>query len=406
MPVSHQRLFLGKGFLWQQKHTQRLLDTLRPEVERYVQPPRYYQLTRSFERRFEYQLPALCRITQRDSPWNPLRPLPPVGGNPALHGIEPDEVNVSMDLRERVGHMLVLGTTRVGKTRLAELLITQDIRRGNITIVFDPKGDADLLKRMWAEAHRAGREDEFHVFHLGWPDISARYNAVGRFGRVSEVASRIAGQLSGAGNSAAFREFAWRFVNIVTRALVALGQRPDYTLILRYVTNIGELYETYAEKIIRQHLPVLWEQVKKSLGLLTENDLPRNMQGQANAVKIWAIEMALSSEAGKTAALLAPDYTDMNDQRPIFDWQQVIRKKGIVYVGLDALSDAEVASAVGNSMFADLVSVAGHIYKFGLDNGLPEGKTRKLPISLHCDEFNELMGDEFIPLINKRGGWD
>ena len=29
----------------------------------------------------------------------------------------------------RVGHTLVLGTTRVGKTRLAELFITQDIRR-------------------------------------------------------------------------------------------------------------------------------------------------------------------------------------------------------------------------------------------------------------------------------------
>lgn len=34
-----------------------------------------------------------------------------------------------------------------------------------------------------------------------------RYSAVGRFGRISEVASRIAGQLSGEGNSAAFREF-------------------------------------------------------------------------------------------------------------------------------------------------------------------------------------------------------
>jgi hypothetical protein len=51
---------------------------------------------------------------------------------------------------------------------------------------------------------------------------------VGRFGRISEVATRIAGQLSGEGNSAAFREFAWRFVNIIARALVELGQRPDY----------------------------------------------------------------------------------------------------------------------------------------------------------------------------------
>jgi hypothetical protein len=51
-----------------------------------------------------------------------------------------------MDLSERVGHTLVLGTTRVGKTRLAELLITQDIRRGEVVIVFDPKGDASLLR--------------------------------------------------------------------------------------------------------------------------------------------------------------------------------------------------------------------------------------------------------------------
>lgn len=127
---------------------------------------------------------------------------------------------------------MVLGTTRVGKTRLAELFITQDIRRNRpskakapaqqnldreVVIVFGPKGDADLLKRMYIECKRAGRIDEFYVFHLGWPDYSARYNAVGRFGRISEVATRIAGQLSGEGNSAAFREFAWRFVNIIAR---------------------------------------------------------------------------------------------------------------------------------------------------------------------------------------------
>lgn len=209
IPVSRQRLFLGRGFRWKQKHTQRLMDTRRPEVEKYVQPQQLYQMARRLELKTEYTLPWLSQLLRTDSPLNPVRPLPPVGGNPAIHGIEPDELDVSMALGERVGHSLVLGTTRVGKTRLAELLITQDIRRGDITIVFDPKGDADLLRRVWAEAHRAGRGDELFIFHLGWPDISARYNAVGRFERVSEVAGRISGQLSGEGNSAAFREFAW-----------------------------------------------------------------------------------------------------------------------------------------------------------------------------------------------------
>lgn len=443
IPVSHRRLFLGRGFRWTQKHTQRLQDTLRPEVARYLQPNRFYLGARQLEMMTEHRLPWLGKLLSADTPLNPVRPLPPVGGNPALHGIEPDEKDVTLALGERVGHTVVYGTTRVGKTRLAELLVTQDIRRDEVTIVFDPKGDADLMKRVWAEAHRAGRGDELYIFHLGWPEISARYNAVGRFGRVSEVASRVAGQLSDEGNSAAFREFAWRFVNIIARALVALGERPDYTLIMRYVNNIADLYIRYAEKIIQAQLPALQTQIENNQQVLGEDDVPRNMQGQPDALRIWAIEVALSSEegkklydpildglrsavrydrtyfdkivasllpllekltTGKTAELLSPDYQDIDDTRPIFDWEQIIRKKAVVYVGLDALSDSEVASAVGNSMFADLVSVAGHIYKHGINAGLPGGKEGKSLINLHCDEFNELMGDEFIPLINKGGG--
>lgn len=443
IPVSHRRLFLGRGFRWTQKHTQRLQDTLRPEVARYLQPNRFYLGARQLEMMTEHRLPWLGKLLSADTPLNPVRPLPPVGGNPALHGIEPDEKDVTLALGERVGHTVVYGTTRVGKTRLAELLVTQDIRRGEVTIVFDPKGDADLMKRVWAEAHRAGRGDKLYIFHLGWPEISARYNAVGRFGRVSEVASRVAGQLSGEGNSAAFREFAWRFVNIIARALVALGERPDYTLIMRYVNNIADLYIRYAEKIIQAQLPALQTQIENNQQVLGEDDVPRNMQGQPDALRIWAIEIALSSEegkklydpildglrsavrydrtyfdkivasllpllekltTGKTAELLSPDYQDIDDTRPIFDWEQIIRKKAVAYVGLDALSDSEVASAVGNSMFADLVSVAGHIYKHGINAGLPGGKEGKSLINLHCDEFNELMGYEFIPLINKGGG--
>ncbi|HCU0297089.1 TPA: type IV conjugative transfer system coupling protein TraD [Citrobacter sedlakii] len=443
IPVSRQRLFLGRGFRWTQKHTQRLQDTLRPEVAKYLQPGWLYQTARWLEMRTEHSAPGLGKLLRTDSPLNPVRPLPPVGGNPVLHGIEPNEQDVWLTLLERVGHTIVYGTTRVGKTRLAELLVTQDIRRGEVTIVFDPKGDADLMKRVWAEAHRASRGDALYLFHLGWPEISARYNAVGRFGRVSEVASRVAGQLSGEGNSAAFREFAWRFVNIIARALVALGERPDYTLIMRYVNNIADLYIRYAEKVIREQLPSLQAQIQNNEQVLGDDDVPRNMQGQPDAVRIWSIEVALSSEegkqlydpildglrsavrydrtyfdkivasllpllekltTGKTAELLAPDYLDMSDSRPIFDWEQIIRKKAVVYIGLDALSDSEVASAVGNSMFADLVSVAGHIYKHGIHAGLPGEGESKVPINLHCDEFNELMGDEFIPLINKGGG--
>ncbi|AEJ12915.1 MULTISPECIES: type IV conjugative transfer system coupling protein TraD [Pseudomonas] len=445
IPVSSKRLFMGRGFRWSRLHTQRLLEAQDPALARYVNQSSAYQWARRLEHVLEKAPPGLSllpRITAWDSPLNPVRPLPPVGGSPLLHGVEPNEQEATLPLGERVGHTLVLGTTRVGKTRLAEVYITQDIHRPSreVVIVFDPKGDADLLKRMYVEARRAGREHEFYVFHLGWPEISARYNAIGRFGRISEVATRIAGQLSGEGNSAAFREFAWRFVNIIARALIELGRRPDYLQIQRHVVNIDGLFIEYAQHFFARHDPQAWETIVDLEARLNEKNVPRHMIGREK--RVVAIEQYLTAKrlfdpvmdglrsavrydrtyfdkivasllpllekltSGKTAQLLAPNYADLEDPRPIFDWLQVIRKRGIVYVGLDALSDAEVAAAVGNSMFADLVSVAGHIYKHGIDHGLPNSSSEgdKVPINLHADEFNELMGDEFIPLINKGGG--
>ena len=250
IPISRRKLFLGRGFRWTQKHTQRLRDTIRPDVQRYVQPGPLYQWARRKEVAWESTpvLNGLAGLLRRPAWWNPLAPLPSVGGKPALHAVEPDEQAVWMDLGERVGHTLVLGTTRVGKTRLAELLITQDIHRGDVVIVFDPKGDAGLLRRLYAEAKRAGRLDDFTLFHLGYPALSARYNAIGNFSRITEVATRIANQLPSEGNSAAFKEFAWRFVNIIARALVALGRRPDYQQVRRYINDIEPLFVEYAQR--------------------------------------------------------------------------------------------------------------------------------------------------------------
>ncbi len=49
IPLSRRKLFLGRGFRWSQIHTQRLRDTIRPEVQDYVQPGSLYQWVRRKE---------------------------------------------------------------------------------------------------------------------------------------------------------------------------------------------------------------------------------------------------------------------------------------------------------------------------------------------------------------------
>lgn len=449
IPVSRRKLFIGIGFAWDQRHTQRLAAVRMPSNRKYATPGLIYRLARNFEYRSERSAWAqpISRVlgqqywqlgTGMNLLQNPVAPLPSVGGDSAIHGVEVDEDEVIMDLGERSGHTLVLGTTRVGKTRLAEVLISQDIRRGDVVVVFDPKGDAELLRRMYAEAKRAGREKDFNFFHLGYPDTSARYNPIGSFSRITEVATRIAGQLPSEGQSAAFREFVWRFVNVMARALVALGRKPDYQSIYQNAVHVDQLAKEYFTFWLDRDHPQWREEM---LGLDPEKVRETAKSAQKTGRDLEALSIltyareaglhdaiadglasVLSNDrsyfeklvsslypllekltTGKTAALLSPNYADGHDRRPIFDWMSIINKGGIVYVGLDSLSDYEVAGAVGNAMFADLTSIAGQIYKFGQGYG-QSAAPQPRNICIHADEFNELIGDEFIPLLNKAGG--
>jgi conjugative coupling factor TraD (TOL family) len=455
IPVSSTHLFLGRGFRWRQQHTQRLVDTQLSNNTKYLQNGYIFNLVRRKEATNEwlYKLFNTYAPDKTDKAYyrkalhhtlNPFKPLPPVGGNPEIHavGLYEGEKDIYENLGERVGHKLVLGTTRVGKTRLAEIFITQDIRRGDTTIVFDPKGDAELMLRTFVEAKRVGRP--VYIFHLGFPEISCKYNAVGSFGKVTEVAGRISDQLPADGNSAVFRDFAWGFINIVARAMVKIAKTPNFVEINRFVNNIDPLIKLYKEKHLIPNYPELEEQLKliKDKYLKQEKDgkvfykkPPKEVDEECYLISKWHQDYNISDDPeldgiltvfrydtayySKLVASLRPlldklttgDITEIlsptiqEKHRPEINWEQIIRQKAVVYIGLDALSDAPVAHAVGASMFADLTSVAGRLYKFGTASGMPtQTKGPKNILSIHADEFNELIGDQFLPLMNKAGG--
>ena len=432
VPLSDKALFLGKGFNWTQTHTQRLLMSRLPENIHLTKVGKLYKWARS--REIYGKKDSLTKFLGSQHFFNPVKPLPPVGGFTELHGVEIDEEEIWLDLGERVGHMIVLGTTRVGKTRLAEILIGQDIRRGDVVMTFDPKGDADLMLSMYIAAHKANRP--FYMFHLGYPDESCRYNPIGDYSRITEIATRIANQLPSEGQSAAFRDFVWRFVNVLAKVFEVVGIKPTYKAIYDAAVNVDDLASKYFTTVLDHEKPN-WKAEFGDLEVSKEMESQIKRTGRSEEVVLLssfvkqlgindtttnAISGILTNEksyfeklvsslypllekltTGKAAELTSPDYDDANDTRPIVDWRKVLEQNAVVYVGLDSLTDPEVAKAVGNAMFADLTSLAGQIYKFGQGYGQSD-ETAKRKIAIHADEFNELIGDEFIPMLNKAGG--
>ena len=101
IPVSPLALFLGKGFKWDQRHTQRLYLARQPKYRHLSQPSWFYKQARNYEIHNPHSM--LSQLTMSNHWFNLVRPRPPVGGDTLQHGVEIYEHDVWMDIGERVG---------------------------------------------------------------------------------------------------------------------------------------------------------------------------------------------------------------------------------------------------------------------------------------------------------------
>ncbi|MBD0788159.1 conjugative transfer system coupling protein TraD [Vibrio sp. Y2-5] len=408
------------------------------------------------------QYRQLVKLNKKLKWKNGIAPLPPVGGKSIYHsvGVE-EETDQFIDLEERNGHCVVFGASRTGKSRLLEFLLAQDIQRNDgPCILADPKGDSALLARAWAEAKKAGREDNFYVFALGYPDISAKYNAIAVFSRLTAVASRISESMEGGGDSSVFKDFAWRFLLVVANAMNGIGEKPSFKSIKRYIEDLEPIYLKYTEKFLDEHIDDWRDKVEKiknppprrganGQDIEVRMQIPNHFKGRSKElvardqvlndffmhnedkinVTIEGLRSALKNEmsyynkitasliplltkltSGRIAELISPDYTDILDERPEISWPQIIQSNAVVVVLADAMTDPVVANAVLGMMFSDMLSVAGDIYKFGIDKGLHNAKYGAMkPIWLHIDEFHSILkggseGEPFASILNRSAG--
>lgn len=434
VPVSQRWLFLGKGFRWLPHHTQRLHQIKQIKNEAFMQRGKWYQAVRKFCQNHEtlYLAKLLCS----PSKLNPFRPDPPVGGSPYLHGLgeKDDPVYIPQDVR--VGHTFVVGTTRVGKTRLASILINQDIRNGDAVIVVDPKGDLDLVRDMYSACEASGRLNDFRIVHLGFPELSAHYNPLKNYDQVSEVATRITDAIAVEGEGKQFAAFAWKYVNIVAICLEEMKQPITYKSIAFYISRLDQLLMAYADTIMPGHYSDYHEQIDAILthheerqSRKNKNSAPMdrtkavieyikehisktitagNVESLHDQILIDLYDAAIMDKHyyDKITASVGPVLSEINKSNAtgIFSFNQspneielmtAIKQKKVIYIGLDSLTNPNIAQAVGKAFLSDLVSTAGKIYKESNAN---------YRLNLHCDELSEIIQDSFVKILNKAGG--
>ena len=330
------------------------------------------------------------------------------GGYPALHAVgRKEERPLVLPWSELVGHVLIGGTTRSGKTRLLEVILSEAIRGPGTVIVIDPKGDAELLMRAASEAHRCGRS--FAFFSPAHADHSASFNPFSMCTNTTELAARVQALMPGGGGMAKgdpfFTEYPLAVVERLGAAQDAVGDEwtieglhavttmvpPFDDLVSRYLYQIlggrddwspslDELIEEYGRKRGDVQDPL-------ADALIDDKEKPRDHFVQVTANLVPAFR---GVTGGKMARLLS-------SEDPELTWDGVVAERKVVYFAMSSLLYGEVANRIGRVILQDLIGFLGRRYAYS-------DPAKMTPLTILIDEFSNVAYPGFIDALNKGGG--
>lgn len=351
------------------------------------------------------------------------------GGLSFIHGVGiKDEKDIYIDPDDLVGHTLVIGSTRVGKTTGYNLFITHAIKKGETVIVFDPKRDIGLLNRIVEACRKYGRENDFMLFALPYPKISAYYNPLKNFTLPNEIPDRIAMLLPSGGSSDSFKSFSKNVVSSVVNSLFFLEENVNFKKVFMYSLNkMNELARRCVEKCFKdkkmEH--ILEETISSAVGSDYKNKLTVDFDETLTKIYISAykkypevhnekIESLLTNvlhpkeHYQKMSQSLIPvlgQFIDgeigeiMNDVAPldrqVITWDSVVKNKKVVYMCFGSLLLQDTAKVIIKITLRDFVSFIGARYCYA---------SKFEPINLFIDEFSEVVDENFGNFINKCGG--
>ena len=364
-------IFLGRAFRWSPQHTQ--------ELETYV-------------RDHASPLPTGADVR---------------GGYPALHAVGiKQERPLVLPWSELVGHVLIGGTTRSGKTRLLEVILCEAIRGPGTVIVIDPKGDAELLMRAASQARASGRG--FAFFSPAFPEQSATFNPFGTCENTTELAARVQALMPGGGAMAKdpfFTEYPLAIIERLGAAQHAVGEKwtieglnavstllpPFQDLIARYLDEVvfeGEAAATNLDGLIDAYGSL--EPGRRDLladALLDDYGKPRDHFQKVTANLTPAFR---GVTGGRMAGLLS-------SAEPKLTWPGIVQNETVVYFAMNSLMFGEVANRIGRVILQDLIGFLGRRYAYDEPGDMS-------PITILLDEFSNIAYPGFIDALNKGGG--
>lgn len=306
-------------------------------------------------------------------------------------GISLDYTSGSIDIvlpdKDRNGHFWCFGTTRVGKTRVMENMIEQDIRKGNSVIVIDPKGDAPLFSKIVQVAFEEKRHEELILVSAIFPDMSARIDPLSHFFMPEELVGHIVSGVD-VGKEPFFFNVAYEISLAIVQSLLMLAKfqnmRPNFNLneVMNYIDR--DEIATLKSQIDSIDSPEA-VQLGKNLGKIL-NSPPDYFSKISSTLRVALVELC----SGNIGQIIGK----ADENRFISRLEE--GKKVIMVVQLGSLLTRKAAFTLGKVTVSMIQSYVGRIFS--------SDKKIDPPLALYIDEAQNVLYKGIEDLFAKAGG--
>lgn len=287
----------------------------------------------------------------------------------------------------RKGHFWCFGTTRVGKTRIMEHIIEQDIQKGYSVVAIDPKGDIDLFSKITQLADKTDRLNDLMLITPIFPEFSAILDPLSSYYMPEELVAHITAGVA-VGREPYFFGVAYEVSLVVVQALIMLAEGSE----------IGPSFNLNDIKNHISHRDL--ERLKEQLEYINTPDaeqLCRDME------KILATPPDYYSKVASSLRVALTELTSGNVGKIIgkADENRFLKRleqgKGIILVvQLGSLLTKRAAYTAGKVIISMIQAFAGRVYS--------SGKDVTPPLVLHIDEAQSVLYHGIEDLFAKAGG--
>jgi len=327
-----------------------------------------------------------------------------VGTGHRLGEPEDEEIDLVIPDSRRKGHCWCFGTTRVGKTRLMEAMVEQDIRKGFSTIVIDPKGDWALFKKIIQVAFEEGRQEDLIFITPIFPDYSAVFDPLAYYFMPEELVAHITSGVPV--GEQFFYMVAYKISMILVQALLLKAKaegRPLRISLMEVKDRMDreELAKLYKELQMidaseaRDVLKQVEELLDHPVGIVQE--VARDMQKVINSPQQFyekiseslhvALMQICSGNIGKLVG-------KAKENRLI---QRLEEGKSVIMVAhLGALQTEDAAKVLGKVIISTVKAFVGRRFA--------SGKDVNPPLAIYIDEAQNVLYKGIEDLLSKAGG--